>query len=232
MFTGIIEEVGTIRSIVRNSRSAILTVNCQKILDGTKIGDSIALNGICLTVTSVRRGEYTADVMSETMNRTNLSCLRSGSRVNLERAMAADGRFGGHIVSGHIDGTGEIVEIREDENAVWYRVKTDKKLLRYIVEKGSITVNGISLTVVSVDDDSFQISIIPHTRQETNLTEYQTGDTVNLECDILAKYVEKLLGYAKNDADAASISQEATGKFTAGGSSGKITEAFLREYGF
>ncbi|MBE5922453.1 MAG: riboflavin synthase [Lachnospiraceae bacterium] len=214
MFTGIIEEVGTIRGIQTSGHSSILTIGCSDVLAGTKLGDSIALNGICLTVTSMTGSEYQVDVMAETMNRTNLSKLRVGSKVNLERAMAADGRFGGHIVSGHIDGTGTIKEIRIDENAVWYTVAAPESILCYIVEKGSITINGISLTVAYVDDVCFKVSIIPHTRANTNLPEYGVGDLVNLECDILGKYVEKLLRRAPEKKES------------------RITEEFLREHGF
>lgn len=192
MFTGVIEEVGTIRSIRRGTRSAVLGIECSKVLEGTKIGDSIAVNGVCLTVTGMDSHGYTADVMAETLDRSSLGMLRSKSRVNLERAMAADGRFGGHIVAGHIDGTGSVSEIRKEDTAVWYRITADSQILRYIVEKGSIAIDGISLTVADVTEESFSVSVIPHTRQETNLTDRSIGDRVNLECDVIGKYVEKL----------------------------------------
>lgn len=193
MFTGIIEEVGQIESVQKGSRSAVLHIRCRKVLEGTKIGDSIAVNGVCLTVTTMNDEGYTADVMAETLERSSLGTLRPGSRVNLERAMPADGRFGGHIVSGHIDGTGTIQKITKDETAVWYRISTNSKVLRYIVEKGSITVDGISLTVARVSEKDFSVSIIPHTQENTTLVDRKTGGVVNLETDIIGKYVEKLL---------------------------------------
>lgn len=192
MFTGIVEEIGEIVSVERGSRSAVLRIRCQRVLQGTRTGDSIAVNGVCLTVTSIGDSEYTADVMAETLARSSLGTLRPGSRVNLERAMPADGRFGGHIVAGHIDGTGTIREIRQDETAVWYTISAGPELLRYIVEKGSITVDGISLTVAEVGAEDFQVSTIPHTRSSTVLVDRKRGDIVNLETDIIGKYVEKL----------------------------------------
>lgn len=193
MFTGLVEEVGVIQNIRKGAKSAILTIGCSAVLEGTKVGDSIMTNGVCLTVTSLGATYYMADVMSETLNRSNLAELRPGGRVNLERAMPADGRFGGHIVSGHIDGTGTISEIRPDDNAVWYTIKADKNILLYIVEKGSIAIDGISLTVAYVDDDCFKVSVIPHTREVTALGEKRIGDTVNLENDVVGKYIEKLM---------------------------------------
>lgn len=166
------------------------------MLEGTRIGDSIAVNGVCLTVTRLTGGGFWADVMPETFSRSNLDSLIPGALVNLERAMAADGRFGGHIVSGHIDGRGKITRIQRDGNAVRFWICADNAILRLIVEKGSITVDGISLTVVSVSDADFSISIIPHTLEETTLGSRQVGDSVNLENDIIAKYVERLLGIA------------------------------------
>jgi riboflavin synthase len=193
MFTGIVEELGTIEDIKRGSQSAVLSIQCQKVLESTKIGDSIAVNGVCLTVTGMNAHGYTADVMAETLNRSSLGALERGSRVNLERAMPADGRFGGHIVAGHIDGTGTIQNIQRDETAVWYRISAQPELLRYIVEKGSITIDGISLTVAGVTKTDFSVSIIPHTQANTVLSDRRTGDIVNLETDIIGKYVEKLL---------------------------------------
>jgi len=201
LFTGIIEETGTIQNIKKNHVSAVLTIQCKKVLENTLVGDSIAVNGVCLTVTSMGSNYFTADVMAETMNRSSLGNLSSGSCVNLERAMAANGRFGGHIVSGHIDRTGVIADIVQDENAVWYTVSVDTNIIKYIVEKGSITLDGISLTVASVDRDSFKVSTIPHTRLVTNLKEKQVGDLINVECDMLGKYVEKLLLYKDTDTE-------------------------------
>lgn len=192
MFTGIIEEVGRIARIERGAKGARLTVEAKTVLEDTKIGDSIAVNGVCLTVTSLSGGMFTADVMAETLRRSSLGDLQSGSPVNLERAMPANGRFGGHIVSGHIDGTGTVASLRREDNAVWVTVKTPAALLRYIVEKGSIAIDGVSLTVAVVSDAGFAVSIIPHTGAQTILLSKKPGDTVNLECDIISKYVEKL----------------------------------------
>lgn len=163
-------------------------------MSDTKIGDSIATNGVCLTVTTLTGNGFTADVMPETVNRTALSQLRAGSEVNLERALTLSSRLGGHIVSGHIDGTGRIRDIRQDDNAIWLTVECDSNLLRYIIEKGSIAIQGISLTVGRVDSGSFAVSLIPHTQQVTTLHAARIGDMVNLETDVIAKYVERLTG--------------------------------------
>ena len=217
MFTGLIEEVGTIQNVRRGARSCVLTIGCKKVLEGSQIGDSIAVNGVCLTVTNMGGSYYTADVMAETMNRSSLRQLSTGASVNLERAMPANGRFGGHIVSGHIDGTGTVQSIEPDDNAIWYTIAAKPNLLRYIVEKGSITIDGISLTVAYVDEHCFKVSIIPHTQQVTALHDRGVGDIVNLECDIIGKYVEKLLQPA-----AAEEAKKEIG----------ITEDFLKKYGF
>lgn len=193
MFTGIIEEIGKIESIQKGSQSAVLHIQCRKVLEGTEIGDSIAVNGVCLTVTSMNDKGYTADVMAETLDRSSLGRLQSGSRVNLERAMAADGRFGGHIVAGHIDDTGTIQNISRDETAIWYQIAAEPQILRYIVEKGSITVDGVSLTVARVSQRDFSVSVIPHTQGNTTIVDRKPGEIVNLETDIIGKYVEKLL---------------------------------------
>lgn len=195
MFTGIVEEIGTIQSIQRAGNSAVLTIQADLILSDIHIGDSIAVNGICLTVTSFSNHCFTADVMHETLNRSSLKSLRAKSPVNLERAMPANGRFGGHIVSGHIDGTGTIRSTKQDANAVWYTIQTTPSILRYIIEKGSITIDGISLTVAAVQTDTFQVSIIPHTLEQTILAYKRAGDIVNLENDCIGKYVERLLTY-------------------------------------
>ena len=193
MFTGIIEEIGTIRTINRGAASAVLTIAAETVLKDVHLGDSIAVNGVCLTVTSFSKNQFTADVMHETLNRSSLGTLRPGSHVNLERAMKADGRFGGHIVSGHIDGTGTITDIKKDDNAIWYTIKTPPELMRFIIEKGSITIDGISLTVAKVTAQDFSVSIIPHTAAQTTLSLRKVGDIVNLENDVIGKYVEKLL---------------------------------------
>jgi riboflavin synthase len=194
VFTGIIEEIGTIESVKKGASSAVLRIQASKIMDDIHLGDSIAVNGVCLTVTTISTAGFASDVMHETMNRSSLGSLRMGSPVNLERAMPATGRFGGHIVSGHIDGTGTILNIQRDDNAVWYKIKTPLPVLRYIIEKGSIAIDGISLTVANVYKDSFDVSIIPHTALFTTLAKRRVGDLVNLENDCIGKYVERLMG--------------------------------------
>ena len=217
MFTGIVEELGTIQHIARGQHSAVLTIQAKTVLEHTKLGDSIAVNGICLTVTKLASDRFSADVMHETLNRSALAQLSVGSPVNLERAMAADGRFGGHIVAGHVDGVGRITNIRRDDNAIWYTVQTQPALLRYVVEKGSITIDGISLTVAKVEEEEFQVSVIPHTGEETTLLGKVPGDSVNLENDVIGKYVERLLGLGKSEEE----------KKESG-----ITMEFLQEFGF
>ncbi len=199
MFTGIIEEIGVIRSIRKNTHSAVIRIGADRILSDIHLGDSIAVNGICLTVTEFGKDYFCADMMHETMNRTSFAKIAIGSRINLERSMAANSRFGGHIVSGHIDGIGKIIEITKDDNATWFRIEADKKILRYIVEKGSIAIDGISLTVARVSDTDFSVSVIPHTKENTNLSERKIGDSLNLENDCIGKYVEKLLQIPKTE---------------------------------
>lgn len=194
MFTGIIEEVGKVKSLRRGATSFVLEVEAVRVLEGTQVGDSIATNGVCLTVTSLTGRGFTADVMPETVNRTALGELLPGALVNLERALSLQTRLGGHIVSGHIDGTGRISNRRQDDNALWLTIECDSKLLRYVIEKGSITIQGVSLTVARVDERSFSVSLIPHTQAATTLHRAKVGDLVNLENDIIAKYVEKLIG--------------------------------------
>lgn len=216
MFTGIIEEMGTVSQVKKGEKSSNITIRCKKVLEQTKIGDSIAVNGVCLTATAIGADSFTAFVMAETMNRSILSGLKSGDVVNLERAMAADGRFGGHIVSGHVDAKGKVTGISEEDNAIWYTIAMPEHIAPYIVEKGSVAINGISLTVAAVSDTDFRVSIIPHTQKETNLSLLGTGSEVNLECDVLGKYVERLLYFQKKEEKGES----------------RITEAFLREHGF
>lgn len=213
MFTGIVEETGTVEQIRHGQHSAVLTIRAKKVLEGTQIGDSIAVNGICLTVTSLPSGCFTADVMHETLNRSSLAQLTRGSRVNLERAMAANGRFGGHIVSGHVDGVGKITRIRRDDTAVWYTIQAKPEVMRYIVEKGSVTIDGISLTVAKVTQADFSISAIPHTVRQTVLQERHEGDLVNLETDIIGKYVEKLLTPAPVQPKEGSITKDFLAKY-------------------
>lgn len=212
MFTGLIEETGVVRSVQRAGRSLHLTVGARKVLEGGKIGDSIAVNGVCLTVVRFDADTFTADVMPETYAKTNLKDLVPGAPVNLERTMALGDRFGGHIVQGHVDGTGRILALEREEIAVWLTVGAPPDVLRHMVAKGSITIDGISLTVVDVGADHFRVSLIPHTFAVTNMSRKQVGDVVNLETDILAKYVERLLGTERPQKG--------------------ITPEFLREHGF
>ena len=187
MFTGIIEEVGEIAAINHGTMSCELTVKGSIIFDDIKIGDSVAVNGVCLTAAHIFTNTFTADVMAETMRRSNLGLLKKGSKVNLERAMPANGRFGGHIVSGHIDGTGFVQLLLREGNAVWVTITADDTIIKYIVQKGSIAIDGISLTVAKVFKDAFSVSIIPHTASETTILTRRCGDKVNLECDIIGK---------------------------------------------
>ena len=197
MFTGIVEETGRVTSVPAPGRAGRLAIKASRVLEGTRIGDSIAVNGVCLTATELLADGFAADVMPQTLSHSSLGTLRRGSPVNLERAMAANGRFGGHIVSGHIDGVGTIAYVRQDDNAVWYTVKAPASILAYVVEKGSIAIEGISLTVARVDATSFSVSVIPHTAAETTLGSHRPGSTVNLENDVVGKYVQRLL-YNKN----------------------------------
>lgn len=223
MFTGIIEETGKVEAVAKGSNSAVITIAAVKVLEDTKIGDSIAVNGVCLTVTSISGRKFSADVMAETLRRSSLGSLKHGSMVNLERAMAANGRFGGHIVSGHIDGVGVISSFEKEDNAVWVEIETPAKILRYIVEKGSITIDGISLTVAKLTDSSFAVSVIPHTGEETTLLNRNPGDIVNLENDIVGKYVERLMNFKTDDRDNKSEERN---------NSDSITMNFLNEHGF
>ena len=226
MFTGIIEEVGTIDKIANGSKSAVPFIKASKVLEDTKLGDSIAVNGVCLTVTSMEGDIFTADVMAETLRRSSLGNLSRGSKVNLERAMAANGRFGGHIVSGHIDGTGRIASMVREDNAVWVEINASAEILKFIVMKGSIAIDGISLTVAGLAEESFSVSVIPHTGEETTLLKKGAGDIVNLENDVVGKYVDRLLNYSSStvtDLDKETDSKE-TGP--------DITMEFLKSNGF
>jgi riboflavin synthase len=194
LFTGIIEEVGSIRKVVRQGMAMELTIACCKVLEGVQLGDSIAVNGVCLTVTRFGDDYFTADLMPETMKRTNLGSLSVGSPVNLERALAAGQRLGGHFVQGHVDGVGTITDRTPNENAVLFRVSVPPELTRFMVEKGSVAVNGISLTLVDVGKDFFTVSVIPHTLNHTQLHAAKVGDLVNVECDMIGKYIAKMLG--------------------------------------
>ncbi len=192
MFTGIIEEKGNIRSIRHGGKSSELTIGAGRILEDIRIGDSISTNGICLTVTGYGSDHFIVDVMPETIRQTSLGTLKAGSEVNLERALRLSDRLGGHLVSGHIDGTGRIMRVWQEENATWITVSADPTVLKYIIGRGSVALDGVSLTVTGVDARSFSVSVIPHTRHMTTLTDKKTGDPVNIECDMIAKYVEKL----------------------------------------
>lgn len=213
MFTGIIEAVGTVKALHKGAHSAIITVEAPQILDDVHLGDSIAVNGVCLTVTAFTASTFDADIMHETLDRSDLGTLHAGSKVNVERAMAANGRFGGHIVSGHIDGVGKITRVETDDNAVWFTIVADQSILRHIILKGSIAIDGISLTVARLTDDTFSVSVIPHTRAETNLAQKRVGDEVNLETDVIGKYVDRLLSLGPPSSPAPEPSQGITKDF-------------------
>jgi riboflavin synthase len=193
MFTGIIEELGVVANIKRTGDSFVLIIEAKKILEDVQLGDSIAVNGVCLTVTSFSSKQFTVDVMPETVKASSLQSLKRGSKVNLERAMAAGGRFGGHFVSGHIDGTGVIKSKKKLENAIYYEIEASPEVLKYVIVRGSITVDGTSLTVFGVTDDTLTLSIIPHTLTESIIGLKDSGDIVNLECDMIGKYVGHFL---------------------------------------
>jgi riboflavin synthase len=193
MFTGIIEEIGLVEGIKKTGEAFVLSINAKKVLEGVQLGDSIAVNGVCLTVTSFSNSRFTVDVMPETVKATSLKDVNKGSRVNLERAMAAGGRFGGHFVSGHVDGTGIIKNKKPFENAVYYEIEAPKEVLKFIIVKGSIAVDGTSLTIFGLSEETFTISLIPHTLSETVLGFKGQGDIVNLECDMIGKYVGHFL---------------------------------------
>ena len=185
MFTGIIEEIGVIKKITKGANSAKLLIQCNKVLEETELGDSICTNGVCLTVTEINDDSFQADVMAETLLRSNLGNLTLGSEVNLERALTLNSRLGGHIVSGHIDGIGKIISLRRIDNSIEVTIEAELSILKYIIEKGSITIDGISLTVTYVDNKAFKVCIIPHTGEKTILLKKKVGESVNLECDIL-----------------------------------------------
>ncbi|MGM7635167.1 riboflavin synthase [Bacillus sp. Hm123] len=199
MFTGIIEEIGTVESLKAGAQSLELAIKANTVLEDVKLGDSIAVNGVCLTVTSFTATHFTADVMPETFHATSLRVLARGSKVNLERAMAANGRFGGHFVSGHIDGVGTIVSKKRVENALYIDIEFSEEYAHYFLHKGSVSLDGTSLTIFAVDDKKLTISLIPHTQEETILAEKNIGDPVNIECDLLAKYIERMLGHKKEE---------------------------------
>ena len=217
MFTGIVEEIGIVKSV----QSKVITIEANKIFDDLHLGDSVAVNGTCLTVSSFDNKIFNADVTQETLNRTNLGSLKNGSRVNLERAMTLSGRFGGHIVSGHIDGVGSIKSMKKDDNAIILTIEVPRQLMKYIVEKGSVAVDGISLTVASLTDNTFSIAVIPHTLKETVLYYKKEGDKVNIENDVIGKYVERLLTFKEDDKENSNDSKKSN-----------VTMEFLLKNGF
>lgn len=199
MFTGIIEEIGVVTAVSSAQRSTRISIKADKIMDDIKLGDSVAVDGVCLTVCDIKRGFFVADVSAETLSRTGFAGLRAGRRVNLERAMRADGRFGGHMVSGHIDGTGVISRLTPDGNAMRIAVSTSDKVAGLIIEKGSIAIDGISLTVTKTAGRAFEVCIIPHTETATTLMNKKVGDIVNLENDMVGKYIAHFCGLGNKD---------------------------------
>ncbi|NIK77533.1 riboflavin synthase [Paenibacillus castaneae] len=218
MFTGLVEEVGKMKGITKQGEAMHIIVGATHVTEGVMLGDSISVNGVCLTVTSFDRASFAADIMPETYRKSSLHELRPGDQVNLERAMQAGARFGGHIVQGHVDGTGQIVTRETDANSVVYTIQiNDSDLLRYVIPKGSITIDGISLTVIDTSANTLSVSIIPHTLSQTALQYKHAGDNVNIECDVIGKYVDHLLHYKQPESAAPKS---------------KLTTAFLMENGF
>jgi riboflavin synthase len=221
MFTGLIEEIGELRRVHRQGQAMVLTIGARKVLEDVKLGDSIAVSGVCLTVIGFDSSSVSMDVMPETFRKTNLKQLTVGQPVNLERAMTANARFGGHIVQGHVDSVARVVSRHNEDNAVVFRFEPeDPAMLKYVLTGGSIAVDGISLTVVEATDTEFTVSIIPHTLAETALQFKRPGDTVNLECDVLGKYIERLLTFRAQAQDQGSRQTS------------KLSAAFLTEHGF
>ncbi|MCB7514521.1 riboflavin synthase [bacterium 210917-SL.2.15] len=221
MFTGIVEEIGVVRGVVSGSEWGSISIGARRVLEGTRRGDSIAVNGVCLTVTALSRDGFTADVMAETLRRSNLGALKAGEAVNLERAMAADSRFGGHIVSGHVDNFGEIVDRSQEGSAFWLTLSAPPDLLELVVEKGSITLDGVSLTVAARAENTFSVSLIPTTQMDTTLLRKRPGDKINLEADVIGKYVRALLHKSAPAAEPVQQPRES-----------RLTEEFLRRNGF
>ena len=217
MFTGIIEEIGNIQEMRSSGESMVMKIGASHVLKDVHLGDSISVNGVCLTVTSFESSFFTVDVMPETVRATSLQGLGRGSQVNLERAMSANGRFGGHFVSGHVDGIGKIKAKKREHNAVYYQIDVAPDLRHYMIEKGSVAVDGTSLTIFAVDEESFTISIIPHTIEETIIGTKDVGDIVNIECDMVGKYIEQFISrrFDQNKRPSSSL-----------------TESFLSEHGY
>ncbi|ACD23753.1 riboflavin synthase [Clostridium botulinum] len=216
MFTGIVEEVGSLEKLILGGGFGVIEIRANKVLENTKIGDSIASNGVCLTVLEMTKSSFKANVMGETLEKSSLGSLESGNKINLERAMKLEDRFGGHIVSGHIDGVGKITDIEKKVDGTWFTISASKEILKYIIYKGSIAIDGISLTVAYVDDEKFKVSVIPHTLENTILYEKKVQSVINLECDVVGKYIEKLVNNKDKE-----IKNESN-----------VTMEFLRENGF
>lgn len=214
MFTGIIEEMGTVKSVSRGKESMVLTIEGPKVVSDAHLGDSISVNGVCLTVTGFTKSFFSVDVMPETVKASTLHQLKAGSRVNLERAMSAQGRFGGHFVSGHIDGTGRIRSRQQKENAIYIYIDMDPSLMPYFILKGSVAVDGTSLTIFDVEESAIMVSLIPQTVDESVFGRKKTGDLVNIECDMIAKYIQRFVHPAKTPAKSG------------------VDEAFLQKHGF
>ncbi|BDR66265.1 riboflavin synthase subunit alpha [Clostridium tetani] len=208
MFTGIVEELGSIQSIEKKEDTYSIKIKAKKVLKDVNLGDSICTNGVCLTVTDFSKDSFTVDVMPETIRQSNLKNIKKGSLVNLERALRATGRLGGHIVSGHIDGEGIIKEYKKEGNAWWISVEPEKGLLKYVIERGSIALDGVSLTVAYVDQKLFKVSVIPHTSEETTLLKKGVGDILNIECDLIGKYVEKILNFKNHEEEQSKIDMD------------------------
>ena len=210
MFTGIVEEIGVVKAIAKGTHSIKLSIKAKKVLENTQLGDSIAVNGVCLTVTFC-----IADVMPESMRKTNMGLLKIGDKVNLERALTLSSRLGGHIVSGHIDGTAKIIEMKKDDNATRVTLTANDRILKYIISEGSVALDGVSLTVAHLGEDNFTVSLIPHTSEVTTLLSKSVGSIINVENDVVGKYVERLLSFKQDKPKSSSLSLD-----------------FLRENGF
>ena len=221
MFTGIVQEVGRVQNLIKESKEVFINISCSHILKDVDLGDSIAVNGVCLTVSKIGAGEFIADVMPETLARTGLNFLRSGHLVNLEAALTLNSRLGGHLVSGHIDGIGKIKRIYNEGNAKWFEIEAGPELLRYMVMKGSVALDGASLTLVDVGEKTFSVSLIPHTTKVSTLGDKRIGDVLNIECDVLGKYVEKLLNIRENVSQPSTLNNKSS-----------ISMEFLIEKGF
>lgn len=215
MFTGIVEEIGIVKAIAQGAKSIKLSIKAQKVLENTQLGDSIAVNGVCLTVTFLASDYFIADVMPESMKKTNMGLLKIGDKVNLERALTLSTRLGGHIVSGHIDGTAKIIDMQKDDNATRVTLTASERILRYIISEGSVTLDGVSLTVAHLGEDTFTVSLIPHTSEVTTLLDKHVGSIINIENDVIGKYVERLLKFKADDKKSSSM-----------------TLSFLQENGF